>query len=260
MLTLVKPRVFLEGGLTRVPSVQKSVISDLFIWRKNEEWQTFFELLDINNLIDANYQQSEDNFATFVFYDKNGIQIGQEKIAVKPGRQTIDISLLIPETHTGYGTYACFHGHISPSISDSGSFIAERGYSGYKWKNLGARGYVHGNFDAIAKSHKGIEMLGTAWKGKLVYQLQHELTGPATYELVVVNPCNKTQNVEFNIIKQGVKIESGNKTRLRSRASFVKRVEVKEGEKLRFSITSRMYMARPVVFRLETNSMDVFHG
>ena len=48
VLILAKKREFLAEGLTRVPSVKESSISDLFLWRKGDEWKTFFELLDIN--------------------------------------------------------------------------------------------------------------------------------------------------------------------------------------------------------------------
>ena len=260
MLTLGNKNGFLSEGLTRVPSVNVSVVSDLFVWRKSDEWKTFFELLNINNLVNADYQGSEGDSATFVFYDEKGIEIGSDKRTIKQGRQTIDVGALLPKGYNGWGTYACFHDQISPSITESGSFIAERGYSGYEWKDIGARGYVHGNLDAIAKSEKGIEMLGTSWKKKLLYNVQHELIGPATYEFALVNPTRKNQKVEF-ITKDTVsgRILS-DVTYLASRQSVIKRVEVKTGEKFQLAISSQLYMARPVVFRLQAYSMDVFHG
>jgi hypothetical protein len=103
-------------------------------------------------------------------------------------------------------------------------------------------------------------MLGTSWKSKLLYNLQHELTGPAIYELALVNPTRSDQNVEF-IIKnplEGTEIKE--LAQIGSRASVIKQVQVKAGEKLQLAIRSNLYMARPVVFRLQTHSMDVFHG
>jgi hypothetical protein len=260
LLSLTKKREFLAEGLTRVPSVQVSAISDLFIWRKTSEWKTYFELLDINTLINADNEDSGKNSATFVFYDSAGIEIGREKVSVNPGRQTIDINSLIPGGYEGFGTYACFHDSIPKAILDSGSFIAERGYSGYQWKDLGARAYVHGNLDAIAKSDKGIEMLGTSWKSELSYNLQHELTGPATYEFALVNPTRSTQKVEFIIKNPLDGTEIKELAHIGSRASVIKHVQVKAGEKFQLAIRSKLYMARPVVFRLQTSSMDVFHG
>lgn len=222
--------------------------------------EDFFELLDINNLINADYQEAESNFATFVFYDLTGREIGRERVRVRQGRQTIDVSSLVPNGYDGWGTYACFHENISKAVSESGSFIAERGYSGYEWKNMGARGYVHGNLDAIAKSDKGEEMLGTSWREKLIYQLQHELTGPAVYEFALVNPTKKSQKVEFIIKDPLLETELCEETYLPSRASFIKRVEVSDGQRLQLAIRSKFYMARPVVFRLQAHSMDVFHG
>ena len=260
ILSFAKKREFLAEGLTRVPSVKESVISDLFVWRRSDEWKTFFELLDINNLINADYQEAENNFATFVFYDRNGSEIGITKVPVKQGRQTIDTSSLVPHGFDGWGTYACFHQNISQTVSESGSFIAERGYSGYEWKDMGARGYVHGNLDAIANSDKGVEMLGTSWKENLIYQLQHVLTGPAIYEFALVNPTRIKQKVHFITSDPSLKTEICDVVQLPSRASFIKRIEIKEGEKRQLAIKSKLYMARPVVFRLQAHSMDVFHG
>jgi hypothetical protein len=259
LLAFAKNGEFLAGGLTKVPSVKESAISDLFIWRKTSEWKTFFELLDINTLINADNEDSGNNSATFVFYDSEGLEIGRENVAINPGRQTIDINSLIPGVYEGWGTYACFHDTIPQTLLNSGSFIAERGYSGYEWRNLGARGYVHGNLDAVAKSEKGVEMLGTFWKRNLLYKLQHELTGPAIYEFALVNPTKEIQKIEF-LTTGTLSDEVVEVAYLPPRASFIKRVEVKESENFRLAIRSKLYMARPVVFRFQTSSMDVFHG
>lgn len=260
LLRLTKTKDFLGEGLTRIPSVQASSISDLFIWRKTNEWKTYFELLDINTLINAENQDSGNNSATFVIFDSSGSEIIREKVVVNPGRQTIDINSLIPDGFEGSGTYACFHDIIPKAILNSGSFIAERGYSGYQWKDLGARGYVHGNLDAIAKSDQGIELLGTSWKKNLLYKLQHELTGPAIYEFALVNPTKSHQKVEFVIKNPLDGTEINELAHIGSRASVIKQVQVKAGERLQLAIRSKLYMARPVVFRLQTSSMDVFHG
>jgi hypothetical protein len=260
LLSFTKRKEFLAEGLTKIPSVKESSISDLFFWRKTSEWETYFELLDINTLINADNEDSGNNSATFVFYDSTGMEIVRKKFIVNPGRHTIDINSLLPNGYEGFGTYACFHDIIPEAILESGSFIAERGYSGYQWKDLGARGYVHGNLDAIAKSDKGIEMLGTSWKSRLLYNLQYELTGPAIYELALVNPTSSNQKVEF-IIKNSLEdTEKNELAHLGSRASTIKRVQVEAGEKLQLAIRSNLYMARPVVFRLQDHSMDVFHG
>jgi hypothetical protein len=260
LLTFTENGEFLVEGLTRVPSVKESAISDLFIWRKTSEWKTFFELLDINTLIYADYEDLGNNSATFIFYDSEGLEIGRETVVINPGRQTIDINSLIPGVYEGWGTFACFHNTIPQALLNSGSFIAERGYSGYEWRDLGARGYVHGNLDAIAKSDQGIELLGTSWKNQLSYNLQHELTGPAIYELVLVNPTRIHQKVEFIIKNPSKGTEMNELAQIGSRASVIKQVHVEAGEKLQLAISSKLYMARPVVFRLQGNSMDVFHG
>jgi hypothetical protein len=253
-------RGFLASGLTRVPSFSNSVISDLFIWRKNRDWKTFFELLNINNLINADNQGLDGDSATFVFYDEKGFEIGSKKVPVKLGRQTIDIGEHIPTGYEGWGTFACFHDQFSPSVSQYGSFIAERGYSGYEWNNTGAKGYVHGNLDAIAKSESGIELLGTSWRKKLKYNVQHELVGPANYEFALVNPTNKIQKIEFVIKETTLGTVFSEVVSLSPRQSIIKTVKVQFQEKFQITLSSHLYMARPVVFRLQEYSMDVFHG
>jgi hypothetical protein len=251
---------FLSNGLTRVPSVSNSVISDLFIWRKNRDWKTFFELLNINNLINADYQGLDKDSATFFFYDEKGFEIGSKKVPIKLGRQTINIGDYIPTGYEGWGTFACFHDQVSQSVSEYGSFVAERGYSGYEWKKIGARGYVHGNLDAITKSENGIELLGTSWRRKLKYNVQHELAGPATYEFALVNPTNKIQKIEFLIKETTLGTVFCEVVSLSPRQSIIKAVKVQFHEKFQMTLTSHLYMARPIVFRLQEYSMDVFHG
>ena len=60
---------------------------------------------------------------------------------VNPGRQTIDVNSLIPGVYDGWGTYGCFHDTIPQAVLNSGFIIAERGYSGYEWRNLNS-GYT----------------------------------------------------------------------------------------------------------------------
>jgi len=252
---------YLAGGLTKVPSAAQAPISDLFIWRRNSDWQTHFELLDINHLVNADESAAGHASATFVFFNKDGQEIVRRQIECHPnGRNTIALNDLLPADAGDMGTYACFHNSVSTAVAQTGSYLAERGYSGYTWKSMKARGYVHGNLDAIAYNNNQLELLGNSGRQQYEYCLQHILTGPAIYELALVNSTGKKQKLSFECIDHQGRMVQHNSYHLLSRASCVEVIQVPAEQSYRLTVKSHMYMARPVGFRLTGNSMDVFHG
>lgn len=112
--------------LTRIPAGVDSPISDLFVWRSSEYWQTFFELIDIPSLFEDSQSPGQ---VTLIFFDGTGHHIREEHFNMKPNcRQTLDISALVGRKHGESGTFAVFHSKTPPAVTKLGSFLAERGY------------------------------------------------------------------------------------------------------------------------------------
>ncbi len=99
--------------LTNKPTDRNSSVSDLFVWRSSEEWQTFFELIDIGSLFEEN---QSPRYVTLVIFNDNGILINEKKIILSPNkRQILDVSAAIGRSHGEVGTFAVFHS-ATPSI------------------------------------------------------------------------------------------------------------------------------------------------
>ena len=249
---------FAGGGLTRLPSNSQATISDLFLWRKDPNWSSFFELLDIKYLINPNDDINRESSAKFIFFDRFGEKFLEKDIYYSnDGRKTINISNILPESISGYGTFSCFHIISNTYLSETKSFFAERGYCGYSRNDNICKSYVHGNLDAVAYNNSEIEMLGNYNKRTYFYNLQYEFVVGINYEIIITNPTRNKQTITLNFtnLKELDEIFT-----LNPRGSLVKKILIKENIKIRLIVKSNIYMARPIIFRYHDNSLDVFHG
>ena len=252
---------FIPKGITKIPTSKKAVISDLFLLRNDLNWKTEFELLNVRGLIEGNNKVQPGDEATFWFFDRDGIKIGEQQIAIPDvGRFTIKFADFVDAKFRNAKTFAVFHTKVpSVDILDR-SYLAERGYTGYEYFGLGLKGYVHGNLDAVALADNKLEMLGNAGLMQRRYTVQHELTGPAEYEFFFTNPTARSQRIVGYTRAASGKFTRIGKLNLKSRGSGKFQVKVAAGETSRFQIKSRLYLGRPVVFRVADQTMDVFHG
>jgi hypothetical protein len=248
--------------LTKQPSHLGLPVSDLFIWRKSKDWNTFFELIDVPGLF-AEENFSLERIVTIIFFDLDGHKIIDKKISlISNKRQTVDIGNLIGNTNVEIGTFAVFHADIPKKINDLGSYLTERGYVSYLYKNSPLRNYVHGNLDAIALStNEKIEFLGGWGFFSRSYFLQHELSGPAVYEFALVNPTYKIIKIILNKIQYPDGKAVMSKTiLLNPGGAEIITYEIDRLQNFRIQVKSQLVMARPLVFRIQDSKLDVFHG
>tara|TARA_B110000027_G_C16094905_1_gene290316 strand:+ start:839 stop:1666 length:828 start_codon:yes stop_codon:yes gene_type:complete len=249
-------------SITKTP-IKGSAVSDLFPLRIEDGWNTFFELLNYYQILNPEDQNKTSGTVEIKFYDRNGIFLKTHKIKnstrLKHSLNLKEIANQLGINHDG--VFAVFHQNHTPWISEQNSFLAERGYIGFENGTLGnIKSFIHGNLDAISQSKKGEERLlgNTSFLNK-EYHLQHDLLYKFTYELFWVNPSNKFQHLKiverrhtkdkltvFKIPPKGIK--------------SLLIVKNKNKENTKIIIKSKLYMARPVVFKYMENSFDVFHG
>jgi hypothetical protein len=251
-------------SLTAIPKDPDAVISDLFPFRIEQDWNTYFELLNIPALLDP-IKGNHKNSVNFIFFDVNGNKIFELNFTNEGiFRNTISIKdILIKEGISRNGTFACFHTGCPEWVKANSGFLAERGYSGYQNNLISqTRSYVHGNLDSIAKdSNGGLSMLGTSHWKKREYHLQHELTGPALYELAFVNTSKSKQKLSIDSISTVDESKiSSEVLDVPSRGVCWWKREIESTCPLRIIIKSHLNLARPVVFRSTQISFDVFHG
>ncbi len=242
--------------LTNKPTNPKSVISDLFIWRCGQDWDTYFELMDVAALFGDNERHQID----IVFFDDIGNEFYQQSIELnRLYRQVLDISNILSifdKLPSDYGTFCIFHQKIPSGVSEIGSFLAERGYASYQYKDALLRSYVHGNLDAIDDT---LTPLGGSSFFKRQYNLQYLMEMKKTYEIVLINISSKSKKIKFKIIGTDDSVRIKESTILKSKQVYVFPIKDLPNPS-RLIIESKMIMARPVVFCFGDDSMDVFHG
>lgn len=248
--------------LTRRPLASAVSISDLFVWRNSAEWTTSFELIDIPGLFSDGCKDLDKHKTLFLF-DQHGRQFLEKKLALLPGRrQTIHLAEFLSEANGEIGTFAIFHSSSLPELEAIGSFIADRGYVSYRYRDAPLRAYVHGNFDAIAQASGGdLQLLGCSGFLRREYSLQHELQPGAVYELGMVNSTSKFQRCICKLVSvrsgQIMRVQMVN---LSPGGVQVVPVRADKSEPVRLVIKSHLVMARPLVFRIQNLKLDVFHG
>lgn len=247
-------------SMTKIPS-NGSVISDLFILRVENNWQTYFECLNLNSILNPS-DAFENNVIEIYFYSKDGICKGFIEVALTDSfKVTININKLAAELNIYEdSTFAIFHTKLNTWISDFDSFISERGYIGYYNTKKGSiKGYVHGNLDAISKNviSKNICLLGDYSYINKEYRLQHLIDPKYNYELFIVNPSAVPQKIiiieksEDRIYEKHFLVQPG---------GFINYNVINDIFEKRITIKSKLYLSRPVVFKIMPKSFDVFHG
>jgi len=242
--------------LTRKPIKSLSVISDLFIWRWSEDWDTYFELIDIAALFGDDKKHTVD----IIFFDQNGNEFHRQFIDLNGlYRQKIniyDLLLNINNVPGDYGTFAVFHQHTPNEVTEMDSYIAERGYVSYRYKDLPLLTYVHGNMDAIDNTLTPLS--GTSLLNRF-YRLQYLMEMEKTYEIALINSSPSTKKVKFIIMGNDNKILFKKNAILGSKQVYLFPI-MDLLEPSRLIIESKMVMARPVIFCFSAGAVDVFHG
>jgi hypothetical protein len=76
----LKFTLFLRKSLTKVPSDKSAVISDLFPIKKDSDWKTEFELLNVSGLIIGDNVQSKNYLVDFYFFSATGKLLGVRNV------------------------------------------------------------------------------------------------------------------------------------------------------------------------------------
>lgn len=257
----LKLLLFIGKSLTKAPWDKSAVISDLFPIKQDINWRTEFELLNVAGLIHGDNNQEGTYSVKIYFFDVKGRLLGSQAIQMENvGRQTVRLADFVSSTFKDASTFSIFHPTIVSKSEMAGSYLAERGYCGYEYNNLGVKGYVHGNLDAVALVGNKVKAVGKSGLISRNYTVQHCLRGPATYQFVFTNPTSRKLRTTPSISYTPRKWSTGKSFSMNSLGSYTYVLDVKENEKAYVRFKSRLCLGRPVVFRIANNSMDVFHG
>ena len=249
--------------VSSIPTDEKSIISDLFLYKIENGWNTFFELLNYSRILD---QKKIDNFnydITIKFFSPSGVFLKDFKTKSSTFfRLTLDIKKITKDLEIfKNGTFSIFHHYKSNKTIHSKGFLTERGYIGYFNKNISPiKSYIHGNFDAISLNSKNkVKLLGTYSFFTKRFNLQYELDRRYNYDIVLVNTTPNKQKIQFEI-HQNNSVDFIKKT-IPSKGFYeFSKLNNKIDSNSRLIIKSELYLARPILFKYMDKSFDVFHG
>jgi hypothetical protein len=233
-------------------------ISDLFIWRVDEEWDTTFQLFNISSFLfpEKNLQEKCD----LVFFDSKGSQINHLVIELQSFEmRSLDISTLI--TARGIGSFAVFHySDIINEIEGKGSHLTERGYIAYHRKNDELKSFCHGNLQALAKTKNGKYRSIVGESKNCSYYPQLILSDCLEFDLVYTNPTHKAQHISITFYDK----ENQEVTSVKELIPplGVKSFTIENNSQHIHTLKNlgNIVMWRPILFKYNTTHFDVLHG
>lgn len=250
--------------LVKQTTVPHAPISDLFVWRSDGDWETYFDLMNIHNIITPLESNDTARTAILFLYNRLGECLCKTHFDLpKIGPRLINVSELVKQYSTDdMGTFAVFH--MSPTSELAvklGASITDRGYVSYRYKSGALRRYVHGNLDAVALVNpQSIEYLMSNSFFKKEYRLQVLMERNKRYQVAFVNASSIPQKIQLNSYD------------FFQRKSFpVKKFDLLPGGSSLIDVTpesnqylvikSHLIMARPLVFEYHNESnVDPYHG
>lgn len=259
---LARARWSFMQPLAHFPSQPGNPVSDLFVWRKGEDWETYFELTDMVAMYDEGARGGQQRTVEVVLFDSTGQEVYRQRVAAPLHRRNVlDISALVPAGAGELGTFCVLHEATPESMAAIGSSLSERGYISFRYKQAPLRGYVHGNLNAASRLPDGrVERLAGSGFLEREFRLQHELRPGFEYEIGVVNPSRKAQAIHCDVLSvaDGRLLET---LSVRLPSGGVHAFPVRPlNESLRVVLRSRLVMARPLVFIFKDQKLAVLHG
>ena len=246
---------FNKGLLLKIPK-KNSVVSDLFIWRNDKNWQTFFELFNLKSIFNKDLDEEEIKLD---IRNPNGQTIVEKTLKIKKlQKERICISdFLVNFPDYKYGTFSIYHENVD-LLDKFKSFVSERGYTLYKYNDINVYSYVHGNLDAISYNNGKKELLGEQLFFNKYFNIQYKFENIYNYDLSFVNPTKKNLILNIYLIDNKNKMKS---IKLDIHPAGSKIVKMKKNENIeRIKIKSKYLMSRPLIFEFDENFLNAFHS
>lgn len=242
------------------PFNARAAISDLFVWRCNDEWETEFDLFNISSFVYP--EQAPQEECRIIVFNGDGRQMSDHALTLAPFEcRNIKMSDYLGG-QTGVGTFAVFH--HSPCATQYESFkthLTERGYIGYRRKGDAIKTYCHGNLQALSQAplEKGFSYVA-ATTASMRYHPQLILSDSQRIELIYTNPSTRGQALRVNLFDAtGQKIGEKNAV-VPARAVRIIEINNDDGAIHTFDNHGGIVMWRPVIKKYYKTHFDVMHG
>jgi hypothetical protein len=237
-----------------------AAISDLFVWRQNDEWETEFELFNITSFVYPADMPEER--CEMVFFDADGREISRQTLTLAPlERRTLKISDYL-DGRQGVGTFSIFHhSALSPRFEARGSHLTERGYVGYRRKGTKLRSFCHGNLQSLSQApdQKNYSYVAATTQ-PMRYHPQLILSDCRRAELIYTNPSSKARALEINFFDHDGHKISDQHIIVPARGVRLVGLDNTDGKIHTFDNKGAIVMWRPVIVKYYDTHFDVMHG
>ena len=221
-----------------------SVISDSFIWRTDNGFETVFKFSDMPKI----FLQKSHTSAEVFFYDFKNDFIKKIFIDELELSNAIKIDKNLLNGFEGYGFFHIFFKNDNFNYKEKIIF-SNRCYLGFSKNNQNAS-FVHGNTYVYSKSFdlkkKDFNFVNTTYFKNQNYRIQNSFEYFDYSELFFTNPTNKKINFKLNKSEYSINSYS-------SLIVKIEKINVVE-------ITSNCYWLRPIIFNYKNNFFDVYHS
>ena len=246
--------------ITFKPNLNSSV-SDLFFWRNDSGYKTYYELVDVLSLINTHNKCS---VFLLVIFNSSGDIINKVKVTLKNyQKKSICINDYLSSPNK-FGTFAVFllNQNLTFDEYNKPIFFSERGYLSISRNDSDLKHYAHGNLDSISydKSNSKIHYLAGLSFLRKEYRVQFLFAKNTSYKIILINGSFLKQNFYLYVKRNNnsssdfiefssVKIKKGG----------LSIIDINLDYDFILKINSRLVMARPVIIK-EGAILDVFHS
>ncbi len=255
-------KIFLNEELAELkPLLKDAVISDLFVWRKDNQWNTNFKLFNISSFLFPEDNVSEE--CEIHIFGADGKFLQKYNYTLEPfALKNLDFAELINSVDIKSGTFCVFHfSTVIKKFSQKGSHLTERGYIAYSYIDQSIRNFCHGNLQSVSKSRNGrVQSVVGLAKHPLAYHPQMIFSDCDSFELAYTNPSKYIQNVTINFYDKDIKEYKCLEVAIQPFGVEIIRVSNKDRQIHTLSSWGKIVMWRPIIFKYFESYFDVLHG
>ena len=237
------------------PLYDEACVSDFFYWSSNKNFDTKFMLTNISSHILPKTPQNDN--VIFIIYNESGNILKKFKIVLSPyeTKEIVFSKLNIK----GYGSFFVFHKFSKiNNLSSHGSFVAERGYVGYK-KNNGIWNFMHGNYNAcyLNKKNKIKSIISKSFFTQF-YCPQVTFNDTKNFKIIINNPTNSKIKINIECFDKLKKIVVSKSNYIKIFNTFIFEFNNKDVDFI--IIKSKILFCRPLILKEYKTNFDIFHG
>lgn len=237
-------------------------LSDLFVWRNGEGWETEFVLF--NQRTHMLPDREDIDQVEVILFSAAGRELSRHwfKLAAWE-RKELNIASLLPENSGAYGTLAIFHDSRDvPELFEARTHFTERGYIAYRRVGERVWKFMHGNLQAVAKKVPGRRIDFVAgWGGRpFAYRPQTLFDDCSRFELFYTNPSPREETVTVRLFDAGYGLVAEHHAAIAPAGCVVLGFDNSDGVINSIEGSGRLNMWRPAILKYSSRSYDIFHA